>query len=236
MVELAPLSEPGLIAQEMAGALGVTELSGEPLADTLADSLTGKEMLLVLDNCEHLIEAAARLAEYLLHSCPRLRILATSREPLGIAGEVVWQVVPLSLPDMDRPASVEGLMRYEALRLFVDRARLRLPDFELTQQNAGAVARVCRKLGGIPLAIELATARMGALAVEQVAQRLETSLDVLKGASRTAAARQRTLRATLDWSHDLLSESERALFRRLSVFAGGWTLEAAEAVCSGGGV
>ena len=236
MVELAPLSEPGLVAQEVAGVLGVTERPGEPPADTLVDFLGDKDMLLVLDNCEHLIEAAARLAEYLLHSCPRLRILATSREPLGIAGEVVWQVVPLSLPDMDRPASVEGLMRYEALRLFVDRARLRLPDFELTQQNADAVARVCRKLGGIPLAIELATARMGALAVEQVAQRLEVSLDVLKGASRTTAARQRTLRATLDWSHDLLSEAERALFRRLSVFAGGWTLEAAEAVCSGGGV
>jgi predicted ATPase/DNA-binding SARP family transcriptional activator/DNA-binding CsgD family transcriptional regulator len=236
MAALAPLSEPGLVAQEVAGALGVTERPGEPLAETLVDSLTDKEMLLVLDNCEHLIEAAARLAEYLLHSCPRLKVLATSREPLGIAGEVVWQVNPLSLPDTDVLASVESLMRYEALRLFVDRARLRLPDFELTQENAGAVARVCRKLDGIPLAIELATARIGALAVEQVAQRLETSLDVLKGASRTAPARQRTLRATLDWSHDLLSESERALFRRLSVFAGGWTLEAAEAVCSGGGV
>jgi predicted ATPase/DNA-binding SARP family transcriptional activator/DNA-binding CsgD family transcriptional regulator len=236
MVELAPLSEPGLIAQEVAGALEVTDRSGEPLADTLVDSLTGKEMLLVLDNCEHLIDAAARLAEYLLHSCPRLRILATSREPLGIAGEVVWQVIPLSLPDMDRPASVEGLMRYEACRLFVDRARLRLPDFELTQQNAGAVARVCRKLGGMPLAIELATARMGALAVEQVAQRLDVSLDVLSGANRTSAPRQQTLRATIDWSHKLLSEAQRTFFRRLSVFAGGWTLEAAEAVCSRGGV
>ena len=135
-----------------------------------------------------------------------------------------------------RLASVESLMRYEALRLFVDRARLRLPDFELTEENAGAVARVCRKLDGIPLAIELATARMGALAVEQVAQRLEVSLDVLKGASRTAAPSQQTLRATLDWSHDLLSEDERTFFRRLSVFAGGWTLEAAEAVCSRGGI
>src|SRR5215208_8121308 len=230
MVELAPLSEPGLLAQEMAGALGVTELSGEPLADTLADFLGGKEILLVLDNCEHLIEAAARLAEYLLHWCPRLRVLATSREPLGIAGEVVWQVVPLSLPDRDEPASVVGLMRYEALRLFVDRARLRLPDFELTEKNAGAVARVCRKLGGIPLAIELATARMGALAVEQVAQRLETSLDVLKGASRTALPRQQTLRATLDWSYELLSQPERKLYGRLSVFTGGFSLEAAEAV------
>ena len=236
MVALAPLSEEGLVAQEVAWALGVTERPGEPLADTVVDFLGDKDTLLVLDNCEHLIEAAARLAQYLLHSCPRLKVLATSREPLGIAGEVVWQVVPLSLPDRDRPASVEDLMRYEALKLFVDRARLRLPDFELTEKNAGAVARVCRKLGGIPLAIELATARMGALAVEQVAQRLETSLDVLGGGSRTAAARQRTLRATLDWSHDLLSEDEKALFRRLSVFAGGWTLEAAEAVCSGGGV
>jgi predicted ATPase len=123
-------------------------------------------------------------------------------------------------------------VRCESVRLFVDRARLRLPDFALTEENAGAVAGVCRKLDGIPLAIELATARMGALAVEQVAQRLETSLDVLKGASRSAAPRQQTLRATLDWSHDLLSETERAMFRRLSVFAGGWTLEAAEMVCS----
>ena len=132
--------------------------------------------------------------------------------------------------------TVEDLVRYEAVRLFVDRARLRLPDFGLNEKNAGAVARVCRKLDGIPLAIELATARMGALAVEQVAQRLEVSLDVLKGHSRTAEPRQRTLGATLDWSHGLLSEAERAVFRRLSVFAGGWTLEAAEAVCSGGGI
>ena len=166
-----------------------------------------------------------------------LRCLATSREPLGVSGEVNWPVPPLSLPDATNgEPTAESLMRYEAVRLFVDRARLRLPDFEVTPENAGAVARVCRKLDGIPLAIELATARMGALAVEQVAQRLEISLDVLKGASRTAAPRQRTLRATLDWSHDLLSEHERSALRRLSVFAGGWTLEAAEAVCSGDGI
>src|SRR4029453_8726538 len=131
---------------------------------------------------------------------------------------------------------LESLMRYEAVRLFVDRARLRLPNFELTQENAGAVASVCRKLDGIPLAIELATARMGALAVEQVAQRLEVSLDLLKGASRTAEPRRQPLRATLDWSYDLLSEAEQTLFKRLSVFAGGWTLEAAEAACSRGGI
>jgi DNA-binding SARP family transcriptional activator len=234
MAELAPLSEPGLVAQEVAAVLDVTERPGESLFDTLADFLGEKEMLLVVDNCEHLIDAVARLAEHLLHSNPGLRVLATSREPLAIAGEVVWQVEPLTLPDRDEPESVENLIGYEALRLFVDRARLRLPDFGLTEENAGAVARVCRKLDGIPLAIELATARMGALAVEQVAQRLEVSLDVLKSAGRTAAARQRTLRATLDWSHDLLLEAERELFRKLSVFAGGWTLEASEAVCSAG--
>jgi predicted ATPase/DNA-binding SARP family transcriptional activator/DNA-binding CsgD family transcriptional regulator len=232
LVELASLTEGDLVAQEVAGALKVSERPGQPLTDTLVDALADKELLLVLDNCEHLVEAAAQLVDALLDSCPRLRVLATSREPLGVSGEVLWQVAPLSLPaTTDGGAGVESLMRYEAVRLFVDRARLRLPDFELTQENAGAVARVCRKLDGIPLAIELATARMGALAVEQVAQRLEASLDVLKGASRTATPRQRTLRATLDWSYNLLSETERALFRRLSVFAGGWTLEA---VCSGG--
>jgi predicted ATPase/DNA-binding SARP family transcriptional activator/DNA-binding CsgD family transcriptional regulator len=240
LVELAPLSEGELVAQEVAGALEVPERPGQPLTDTLVDALGDKGLLLVLDNCEHLIDAAARLADTLLNSCPRLSVLATSREPLGIRGEVLWQVLPLSLPDAggepDAGSTAESLMRYEAVRLFVDRARLRLPNFGLTEGNGVAVARVCRKLDGIPLAIELATARMGTLAVEQVAQRLEVSLDVLKGTSRSAAPRQQTLRATLDWSHNLLSEAERALFRRLSIFAGGWTLEAAEAVCSGGGI
>jgi predicted ATPase len=199
--------------------------------------LAGKEMLLIVDNCEHVVEEAARLVDTLLSSCPRLRVLATSREPLGITGEVNLAVPPLSLPDTaNGEATADALMRCEAVRLFVDRARLRLLDFKVTQENTGAVARVCRKLEGIPLAIELATARMGALAVEQVARKLEVSLDVLKSASRTAAARQRTLRATLDWSHDLLLEAEQTFFRRLSVFAGGWTLEAAEAVCSEDGI
>ena len=241
LVELAPLSEPELVAQEVARTLEVQERPGQAPTDTLEEALGDKEMLLVVDNCEHLVAAAAQLLDTLLDSCPRLKVLATSREPLGVGGEVLWQVTSLSLPASTDGApnggfSVESLMRYEAVRLFVDRARLRLPNFQLTQENAGAVARVCRKLDGIPLAIELATARMGALAVEQVAQRLEVSLDVLKGASRTAAPRQQTLRATIDWSHRLLSEAERALFQRLSVFAGGWTLEAAEAVCSGGAI
>ena len=240
LVELAPLSEGELLSQEVAGALEVPERPGEWLTDTLVDVLGDKELLLIMDNCEHLVEAAAQLVDTLLDSCPRLRVLATSREPLGIGGEVLWQVRPLSLPETDGEyngeARVGSLMHFEAVRLFVDRARLRLPDFRLTQENAGAVARVCRRLDGIPLAIELATARMGTLAVEQVAQRLEASLDVLKGASRSVAPRQQTLMATLDWSHDLLSEEERTIFGRLSVFAGGWTLEAAEAVCSGDGI
>jgi predicted ATPase len=222
MVELASLSEPDLVAQEVAGALKIAERAGQPLTDTLVDALGDKELLLVMDNCEHLVETAAQLVDLLLDSCPRLKVLATSREPLGVSGEVNRPVPLLSLPDaVGGSSTVEYLMRYEAVRLFVDRARLRLPDFQLAQENTGATVRVCRKLEGIPLAIELATARMGVLAVEQVAQRLEVSLDVLKGTSRMAAPRQQTLRATLDWSHNLLIEVERALFRRLSVFAGG---------------
>ena len=236
LVELASLSEPGLVVQEVANVLGVQERPGEPITDTLVEALAAQDMLLVLDNCEHLVEEAAWLVDKLLASCPRLKVLATSREPLAVPGEVNWAVPPLSLPGTNTVTTLEALVRNEAVRLFVDRARLRLLDFEVTQENAGAVARVCSKLEGIPLAIELATARMGLLAVEQVAQRLDASLDVLKGTNRIAQPRQRTLRATLDWSYDLLSKDEQALFERLSVFTAGWTLEAAEAVCSGGGI
>ena len=241
LATLAQLSEGDLVPQAVATALQVPERPGQPLTDTLVEASEANELLLVLDNCEHLVEAAADLVDTLLDSCPHLRVLATSREPLGISGEVNWVVPLLSLPakaneESNGEATIESLLRSEALRLFVDRARLRLPDFQLTKANAGAVTRVCRKLDGIPLAIELATARMGAFAVEQVAQRLDVSLDVLTDASRSAAPRQQTLRATIDWSHKLLSEAERTFFRRLSVFAGGWTLEAAEAVCSRGGI
>jgi non-specific serine/threonine protein kinase len=189
--------------------------------------------LLVLDNCEHLIDAAARLVRGLLCACPNLRVLASSREPLGIPGETVWPVPTLSVPDPEAEISVEALMGAEAVRLFVDRARSRLPGFELTHENARSAATICRDLAGLPLAIELSTARMGALAVEQVAERLEDSLKLLTGGDRTAAPRHQTLRATLDWSYELLSERERRLFGRLSAFAGGWTLGAAEAVGAG---
>jgi predicted ATPase/DNA-binding SARP family transcriptional activator/DNA-binding CsgD family transcriptional regulator len=232
LVELAPVSEGTLVPQVVANALRVREVPGRSVTDTLVGDLRTKQMLLLLDNCEHLVDACAHLADMLLGSCRHLKILATSREHLGVGGEAIWRVPSLSAPDTDRLPATGELTRYDAVRLFLDRARLRLPDFELTQQNAPAVARVCERLGGIPLAIELATARMGALAVEQVAGRLEDSLGLLTGGSRTAEPRQRTLRATLDWSHGLLSEPERKLFRNLSAFAGSFTLEAVEAVGS----
>lgn len=235
-VWLAALSRPEQVPRAVAAALGVTEQAGPPLEDTLADHLESKSLLLIFDNCEHLVGGAARLADILLNACQDLKILATSREPLGIAGEVVWPIPTLSLPDaygvLAGASDVESLPRAEAVRLFVNRARSRLPAFQLNKENAGAVARICRTLDGIPLAIELAAGRMGALSVEQVAGRLEGSLALLAGGGRTADPRHQTLRATLEWSHGLLSEPERALFRRLSVFAGLFTLEAAEDVCS----
>jgi predicted ATPase/DNA-binding SARP family transcriptional activator/DNA-binding CsgD family transcriptional regulator len=236
LVELAPLSDPDLAPQAVAATLGVREEQGRPLVTTLVEELRAGELLLVLDNCEHLVDACARLADTLLSSCPGLRVLATSREPLGITGEVCWPVRSLSMPDVDYAPAVEQLVGYESVQLFVDRARTRLPGFELTSANSGPVAKVCRKLDGIPLAIELATARMTVLAVEQVAARLNDALELLTGGSRTADPRHQTLRAALEWSYEPLSDRERRLFERLSVFAGGWTLEAAEAVGIGEGI
>jgi predicted ATPase/DNA-binding SARP family transcriptional activator/DNA-binding CsgD family transcriptional regulator len=236
LVELAPLADPDLVPQEVASAMGVREQPGHLLVDVLVDTLRAKTVLLVLDNCEHLADACARLVDILLGNCPRLRVLATSRETIGVAGETNWVVPPLSSPDLRQPTTVEKLVGFESVRLFLERVRHRRPDFDLTSHNVQAVAEICRQLDGIPLAIELAVARVGVLSVEQIAARLEDSLGLLMTGGRTATPRQRTLRATLDWSYNLLSEMERKLFGRLSVFAGGWTLEAAEAVCSGGGV
>ncbi len=235
LAELAPLSDPELVPQSVAAALGIREEPGRPLVSTLEDALRTRDLLLVLDNCEHLVAACARLADALLSSCPGLRILATSREPLGTTGESCWPVRPLTVPTAVEHRH-EDLAGYESVRLFVERTRSRLPGFGLTSANAPAVAEVCRKLEGIPLAIELATARTAVLAVEQVADRLDDSLGLLTGGGRTTDPRHRTLRAALDWSHDLLSEAERGLFARLSVFAGGWTFEAAEAVGAGKGI
>ncbi|HWS81572.1 MAG TPA: AAA family ATPase [Rubrobacter sp.] len=235
-VALASLSDPELVGQAVASVLEVREQPGRSLGETLADHLASRETLLILDNCEHLIEACARLADALPHSCSNLRVLATSREALGVAGETVLLVPPLSLPDSGHPPPPEELERYEAIRLFVERARYASPSFELTGRNASAVARLCRNLDGIPLAIELAAARTRVLSVEQISSRLADSFRLLKSESRTADPRQKTLEATLEWSHELLGEKERALFRRLSVFAGGFTLEAAEEVCAGGDI
>jgi predicted ATPase/DNA-binding CsgD family transcriptional regulator len=226
----------------VAEALGVPERPAEPLADTLVEVLRDRQLLLVLDNCEHLLKATALLVDKLLDSCPRVRILATSREALDLTGEASRLVSPLSVPEpQGRPSSEdssssEGLEGYESVRLFVERARERDPTFSLSPQNAPAVAEICGRLEGIPLAIELAAARVGTLSLEQITERLVGSLELLTRGGRTAAPRQRTLKGALEWSYDLLSADEKKLFGRLSVFAGGWTLEASEAVSAGGGV
>jgi non-specific serine/threonine protein kinase len=233
LVELAALSDAALVAQTVATALGLREAPGRTIAETLVEFLRERSLLLVLDNCEHLLDACARLADSLLRACPRLRVLATSREALGIGGEVSWRVPSLSLPDAERPPSSEDLAGYEAVRLFTERARAVQPRFEVTSANSSSAAAICRRLDGIPLAIELAAARVKALTVEEIAARLDDRFRLLTGGSRTALPRQQTLRALIDWSYDLLSESERGILRRLSTFAGSWTLAAAEAVCAG---
>ena len=236
LVELVPLSEGELIAQEVAATLGVREQPGRPFLDILLGAMRDRETLLILDNCEHLIETTRRFADALLDSCPRVRVLATSREPLGVRGEFGWLVPPLSVPVARESLGVEELEGFESARLFADRAASKHPGFEISPENAAAVARVCAGLEGIPLAIELAAARVGLLSVEQISERLGYSLKLLTGGKRTADPRHRTLGATLDWSYELLGGEEQALFRRLSVFSGGFTLEAAESVGLGGGI
>jgi predicted ATPase/DNA-binding SARP family transcriptional activator len=232
-VGLASLSDPNLVPETLASALGVREVPDRSLTDALVEHLKPRKALLILDNCEHLVEGCAVLADTLLRACPELEILATSREPLRIAGEATWMVPSLSLPDPLRLPPTEELARYEAVRLFVERAKAVNAGFALTEGNAWAVARLCQKLDGIPLAIELAAARVRVLTAEQISEKLEDPLGLLTTGDRTAAARHQTLRATLEWSYGLMSETERALFRRLSVFVGGWDLEAAEAVGAG---
>ena len=235
-VELAALTDPTLVPQQVASSLGISEQPSRQLMDTLSDALQPKKLLLVLDNCEHLIAACAQLVETLLRSCADLRILTTSREAFTIPGETIWPVPSLGVPDAYHLPPREGLVKYEAVHLFIERAVSVLPTFRLTQENASALAQVCRRLDGMPLAIELAAAWVKVLSVEQIAARLDDSYRLLAGGSRTALPRQQTLQATIDWSHHLLSEKERILFRRLSVFMGGFTLEAAEAVCAGNGI
>ena len=237
LVELAALSDPALMPQAVATSLGLREEPGRPLTQTVTDYLFPKSALLLLDNCEHLLPACAGLVDTLLKACPHLCVLATSREALGMAGEQVYRVPSLLAPDPAALPSEEKewttiVSEYDAVCLFVVRAGMQKSEFALTRQNARAVASVCHRLDGIPLAIELAAARVRVLSVEEIDTRLEDRFRLLTGGSQTALPRQRTLRAAIDWSYDLLSAQERTLLSRLSVFAGGWGLEAAEAVCA----
>src|SRR5687768_3025180 len=230
-VELAPLLDPELLVNAVLAALGAEQGSRPPMT-ALLDSLRDRETLLVLDNCEHLVDACANLADALLRECPKLRILATSREALGVGGERAWLVPGLSLAGAGASQTFQAIDTSEAVRLFVDRAQAAVASFQLTAANAASVAQICRRLDGLPLAIELAAARSRALPPEQLAARLDGSFRVLTSGSRTAVPRHRTLREAIDWSYRLLDERERTLLQRLSPFAGDFTLEAAESVCA----
>jgi predicted ATPase/DNA-binding SARP family transcriptional activator len=239
-VELAPLADPALLSAFLVGTLGLQEEAGEAASGmwVLAGWLAREPTLLLLDNCEHLVQAVAELAQSLLQACPGLRLLATSRRRLGLTGEVVWRVPSLSVPDPeqlpeDAASAVEQVLQFPAAQLFVERAGMARPRFRLRgREEALAVARICQRLDGVALALELAAARMTVLTVAQIAARLDDRFQLLTGGSRAMLPRHRTLRALIDWSYDSLPSAEAALLRRLSVFAGGWTLAAAEAVCS----
>lgn len=235
-VELDALSDPDLVAEAAARALGVRWSTDQPPAAAMLDHLRTSEVLLVLDNCEHVVGECADLADTLLRSCPGLKVLATSREALRVAGEVAWSVPPLSLPEPDRVPNLAEATDYGAVKLFVERASSATPGFTLTDDNVADVVRICGRLDGIPLAIELAAARVRVLSPAQISARLDDRFLLLTGGGRTVVPRHRTLRATMDWSYGLLSPEERMLFRRLSAFAGGFSLEAAEAVGAGGPV
>jgi predicted ATPase/DNA-binding SARP family transcriptional activator len=233
-VGLVGLSDGNLIPQEIAQSLNGRESSSEPLMNTLKDNLKFKDLLLILDNCEHLIEASAQYAEQLLAGCAKLKILATSRERLGLFNETTWPVPSLPLPDIQRTPSPKELGEYASVALFAERARAINSDFLMTAQNAPSIAQICQRLDGIPLAIELAAARSKVLTVDEIASHLTDRFSFLTSGSRTALPRHQTLRATIAWSYDLLTEPERILFRRLAIFASGFTLEGIEEVCSQG--
>ena len=235
-VELAPLADPELIPRAILSTIGIVEQRGKPSIDVLKEYLQDRQVLILLDNCEHLIDACARLVNQLLSAAPGLKILASSREALGVGGEVSHPVPSLELPDIKHLPVIEQLSQYEALRLFIDRVLLIAPHFVVDKDNAPYIAQICYRLDGIPLAIELAAARVKVLSVEQISARLNDRFRLLTGGSRTALPRQQTLRALIDWSYDLLTQNERLLLCRLSVFAGGWTLEAAEETCAGEGI
>jgi predicted ATPase/class 3 adenylate cyclase len=232
-VELAPLSHPELIPQTILSVIGISNQPGKTSMERLQEYLRKKKLLIILDNCEHLIEASAKVTNELLNAAPDLKILASSREALGVQGELSYPIPSLSMPDINHLPDIEQLSQYEAVQLFLDRARLVDPHFSLDKNNAPFIAQICTRLDGIPLAIELAAARIKMMSVEQISARLDDRFRLLTGGARTALPHQQTLRAMIDWSYNLLSENQRLLLRRLSVFAGSWTLEATEEVCVG---
>jgi predicted ATPase/DNA-binding XRE family transcriptional regulator len=234
LIELAPLADPTLVPQTIASTLGVREQPGRTPLDALTDYVRAKSMLLILDNCEHLIQSCAQLADHLLRAAPRLKILATSREALGITGETIYRVPSLPLPDPRQLRDLDTLEQNDCVHLFVDRAMAAHPSFRLKKKNASAIADICRRLDGIPLAIELASARIKVFPPEEIVARLDDRFRLLTGGSRTALERHQTLFALIEWSHNLLSEAERVLLRRLSVFAGGWSFEAVQEICGEG--
>jgi predicted ATPase/class 3 adenylate cyclase/DNA-binding CsgD family transcriptional regulator/Flp pilus assembly protein TadD len=235
LVELSSVADPELVTRTVAAVLRVREEPGRPVLDTLVDAIADRNILLVLDNAEHLLDATARLVDALLTTCPRLRVLVTSRERLALGGEHVFLVPSLSIPTADA-AAPDQLSRFESVQLFAERASLQRSGFALNASNAAPVAEICARLDGIPLALELAAARLGSLSVSEINARLDQGLRLLTGGSRTALPRHQTLRALIDWSYDLLNADERLVLDRLSVFAGGWGLEAAETVASGRGI
>ncbi|WP_065493820.1 ATP-binding protein [Rhodococcus opacus] len=233
LIELGELSDPDLLADTVVAALGLREQSSDPSLELLAEHLADRRVLLVLDNCEHLVEAAAVLSETLLRQCPGLRVLATSREPLGIGGEAVMRVPPLTVPDPDRPPSLPGLAEYDAVTLFAQRAEAKAPGFVLSESNRVTITRICQRLDGLPLAIELAAARLRVLSPQQILDRLTDRYRLLTVGSRGAPVRQQTLKLSIDWSYDLCEPVEQQLWARLSVFAGGFELDAAESLGTG---
>jgi len=235
-VDLAPVVDAPRVAQEVATVLGIREVPGGAIAEALAAHVKDRRLMIVLDNCEHLLAACAALARVMLQSGPGAKVLATSREPLRVAGEVSHAVPPLGVPEEAGAGGADNLEAFEAVRLFAERARAVQPGFRITPQNAPSVAAICRQLDGIPLALELAAARVRALSAEFIAARLGDRFRILTRGDRTALPRQQSLRAMIDWSYDLLTAPERAVLRRLSIFAGGWSLESAEAVCAEGEV
>ncbi len=232
MVQFASLSDPALVPQLVASTLGIREQMGRTAQQTLLEALQSKHVLLVFDNCEHMITACATLALFLLQHCLHLHVLATSREGLRVTGEILWRVAPLTYPALTVPISIEQFMRYDAVQLFCDRAVLVEPQFAITPQNMEAVAHICQHLDGIPLALELAAARMQILSAEQLEARLDERFQVLTDGNRAAPPRHQTLQAVLDWSYALLSTFEQAILQRLAVFGGSWTLEAMMDICA----